>query len=64
MGKGSRLTCRQRHQPPSPAARTAIARIQWVLEHGCSAQELAQAAAELRAPDEVRQQRLPLKLRP
>jgi isoaspartyl peptidase/L-asparaginase-like protein (Ntn-hydrolase superfamily) len=56
------LTCRPCKQQPSQAAREAIAQIQRVLIHGCTAEEVAQARAELEALNMPRQPQLALKV--
>lgn len=53
----------RKHQPPSVAAREAIASIRRCLEFGVTAEEVAQAKAELAAMDAPRQQSLALKVR-
>lgn len=64
MRARSRLTCRPRKLPPSPAARAAIAQIKHMLTNGCSAAELAQARASLDALNTPRQPQLTLRLKP
>lgn len=66
MRARERLTPCPRHQPPSPAARAAIATIQRIVSVGCSPEELAQARAELDAMNRrpARQGALQLRVRP
>ncbi len=62
MRTRGRLTCRPSKQQPSRAAREAMAQIQRVLAHGCTAEELAQARAALNALDTPRQPQLLLRM--
>jgi len=57
------LTCRHRKPAPSRTAVETIAAIQRMLERGSTPEQLAQARAELQAPDAPRQPQLPLKVR-
>lgn len=60
---GALRPCQASKRPLSPAAREAIDRVRRVLENGCSAQEQAQAAAELAVLPTARQATLPLRHR-
>lgn len=63
MRARGRLTRWPRRHQPHAAAREAIALIQRYLERGASAEELAQAQANLAALNEPRQCALALKVR-
>jgi len=63
MRAQGRLSRWPRHQQPSRAAREAIATVQRILTCGCTAEEQAQARAELDALRMPRQGALPLKVK-
>lgn len=61
--RGGLNRCPRKRQPPSPAARAAIAQIERMLYRGCTPEELAQARAELQAARQPRQAPLPLSVK-
>lgn len=61
--RGGLNRCPRKRQPPSPAARAAIAQIERMLYLGCTPEELAQARAELAVVEPPRQGALALQVR-